>query len=65
MAEKLYSNENEWEEIILKSSKAFGYLFPTTTEEVEIFEQYNQIEISPAWLKTGSELLTALGKRQR
>lgn len=55
---KIYM-ENDFENIFVKSLKSYGYLFPTTDDEVDAFEKehdINSIEL-PKSLKNPSELL--------
>lgn len=51
--------DNEFEKIVLKSLKSYGYLFPTSDDEVESFEKevdVNAVEL-PDNLKDPMEIL--------
>ncbi len=55
---KIYM-ENDFEKVFVKSLKSYGYLFPTTDEEVEAFENehdINSIKL-PKSLQNPSEIL--------
>ena len=39
---KIYM-ENDFEKVFVKSLKSYGYLFPTTDDEVEAFQNENDI----------------------
>lgn len=51
--------KNDFEQVFVKSLKSYGYLFPTTDEEVEAFENENDINSIklPKSLQNPSEIL--------
>jgi hypothetical protein len=57
MTEKNLMLNNDFEDSLEKSLKSLGYLFPTTEDEVESFEENNMIEKTPQSYCSASELL--------
>lgn len=58
MTDKKNTLKNDFEDSIKKSLKSLGYLFPTSEDEVEAFEENNKIEEVPENYLSVSELLS-------
>lgn len=57
MAKSININDTCFEKQLRKSLKSDGYLFPTTDDEVDSFENSNEIEKAPDKFNNPSELL--------
>jgi hypothetical protein len=57
MTDKNLILNNDFEDSFEKSLKSLGYLFPTTEDEVKLFEDNNIIEEIPQSYCSASELL--------
>ena len=57
MTDKNLILNNDFEDSFEKSLKSLGYLFPTTEDEVKLFEENNIIEETPQSYCNASELL--------
>lgn len=58
MSENNHNIEYDFEDSFAKSLKSLGYLFPTTEDEVEFFEENNLIEKTPQHYSSASDLLS-------
>lgn len=58
MTDKKNTLKNDFEDSFKKSLKSLGYLFPTTEDEVDTFEENNKIEEVPEKYFSASELLS-------
>ncbi len=58
MTDKKNTLKNDFEDSFKKSLKSLGYLFPTTEDEVDSFEENNKIEEVPENYLSASELLS-------
>lgn len=58
MTDKNNTLKNDFEDSFKKSLKSLGHLFPTTEDEVESFEENNEIKEVPENYLSASELLT-------
>jgi hypothetical protein len=57
MTDKKNTLKNDFEDSFKKSLKSLGYLFPTSEDEVDAFEENNKIEEVPENYCSASELL--------
>jgi hypothetical protein len=57
MTDKKNTLKNDFEDSFKKSLKSLGYLFPTSEDEVDSFEENNKIEEVPENYCSASELL--------
>lgn len=58
MSDKKNIFENDFEDFIEKSLKSLGYLFPSTEDEVDLFEANNKLEEMPERYCSPSDLLS-------
>ena len=58
MADKNNTLKNDFEDSFEKSLKSLGYLFPTSEDEVDSFEENNKIEKVPENYCSATELLS-------
>lgn len=58
MTDKNNTLKNDFEDSFKKSLKSLGHLFPTTEDEVEAFEENNEIKEVPENYLNVSDLLT-------
>ena len=58
MTDKKNTLKSDFEDSFKKSLKSLGYLFPTSEDEVEAFEENNKIEEVPENYFSASELLS-------
>ncbi|MFW5850987.1 MAG: hypothetical protein ACOCWB_02070 [Bacteroidota bacterium] len=68
MTDKKNALKNDFEDSFKKSLKSLGYLFPTSEDDVNAFEENNKIEEVPENYCSASELLsksnqTSISKR--
>lgn len=58
MTDKNKTLKNDFEDSFKKSLKSLGHLFPTTEDEVEAFEENNEIKEVPENYLNATDLLT-------
>ena len=58
MTDKKNTLKNDFEDSFKKSLKSLGYLFPTSEDEVDYFEENNKIDEVPENYCSASELLS-------